>query len=1012
MWVVPAAVLLLAAGYSRLTDPARLRQRAVDLLRQLPLEGAEVAHVSYSPWGGLQLVGLELRPRSPTPWYATVGDVPPLLHVTQARVACSPAGLLLGRLRPTAVELDGVALTLVVDPLRPASDWPVRASEFDRAQWRALADALRAAWPALRLARLDVQILLLEGGRARLFERLVLQATGTADAAQYTLQVERLPAGPQPVARLRWRRFSGELELGLDWLDLANCERLLPGRLRTVFTETGLEGQVRAERLLFRVVLPTREYPAVTPDLALTTAEVHLRNIRSAIPLEAVRPGEIRTPREAFLQLDAGTAVLTYQADAPAAPGRLRLRAEGRINGGAAALSLTTTAQVVPRIVRQLADPPGAAGAPLLSLAEVVHAEGRLDELELPTRRTAPRFLQSPYLPHPLVVALEDYDARGRVRVTARVLPPSAGLDGDDPHRLDLVVEGLGAKCCYWQFPYEFDDVYGRVHLRAGRLHLENLRARHGAAWVTASGLINSTNSWAGFELTVSGRNVALDADLYRALPPQYQEAWQRAAPLGACDVLARLYRPDGTPESGPAAASVQVDARLLRGSLALGDGRRLTSASGPIAVRDGTIQLLDLHGIADGAELTLSGVLSAGGPLRANVRVGAADAAVDYETTLGGSDAAARETIRFRGTADVWGRVWGANDRLESHYAVRLKRGTLIGHDPTRPWDATGGWVIVQGDRQHVIDFAATQGAARLAGTGTLPVHGHPQVAAELNLRAETPALDDLLRQYVPRGWREAAAEFGLEGAGDVALRWQGDPPPAGPRAEISVRAATLVPRAVPVRLRDAILELQLAADRFELRSAAARWGEAGRIVARGAGTWRDGRLEARGTLDARQLRFTSELTAAAPPIVRRLLERLSPSGEFDLVLEEIRASDVSGARVVELTGRLPLRGAGLTAGFELRELTGTLVGTCTLGPKDAVRLAADVSLPSGRLGRWSLADWHARLTAEAGERWVRLDDVRGRLCGGPVLGAVRLDPATGEYELSIVLELSLIHI
>jgi hypothetical protein len=89
-----------------------------------------------------------------------------------------------------------------------------------------------------------------------------------------------------------------------------------------------------------------------------------------------------------------------------------------------------------------------------------------------------------------------------------------------------------------------------------------------------------------------------------------------------------------------------------------------------------------------------------------------------------------------------------------------------------------------------------------------------------------------------------------------------------------------------------------------------------------------------------------------------------------------------------------------------ELTDVEGELRGSAALGPERPWELKADFSIRKGVLAGRPIERWEGQLRHTPGDRWVRLDDLRGRLCDGDALGEFTIDPETGEYELSLTLQ------
>lgn len=1021
IWATLAVAALIFGAYAHLTNPARLRIRVLEALRTLPVGNVEIGAVTFSARGRLELSDLVLSPLHVVPFYRPPAGArtPPFLRIGSAQVACGLGDLLLGRFRPERIELRRVALAIVCSPEHLADEAAAEHADADaRLLWRRLS-AADVGLPPVSVRQADVQVFVVERGRPQLVQRQLLSADGRATADGYVLRLDHRPVRDEPLAELRWDQPAGVGALRLDWVDLETVARFLPAPAAESVTRVGLAGRALLDHLVIH--LPPTRSDGDPSHAWLGPVVVRFADLRCALPLEDYEGAPAAVARAGplggcFLQLTGGQGTFAYHPAERGSPGQCEVSVQGQLRGAATSLHARTQAALLEHVWAAQLAPAGTGKRPSVSVDDIVQAEFRVDGIELPTAESHPAFVRSQRLSGPVVAALRDYRPRGKVNLRLRIQPSEAGAGAAPPRsgaaRFEGEIEALGASCRYRHFPYDFEDVHGILRLSQGRLLLEQLTGRHGTGVVRGDGVVNSTRSWAGFDLRFHGQDVPLDAELYAALPERYRLVWRQSSPLGLCDALVAVRRPDGTAEAGPADADVQVQADLLHGSLAIGDGRRLDHVDGRLTVSNGLVRIENLHGYDGDTGVRLDGeVRLVDGDTHTDLRVQVHDLEIDHTAVLAASGTDDAMEVRFEGQADVWGRVHGAarDGGQQRSLTVRIKAGELFGRAPDRRWSVRDGLVRVQNGAHDILSFTCEQAGSRLELAATLPDVHEPGAPLSLRAHAQTTAIEALYPQFLPTRWSELIDQLGLAGAADLAVALQAGETIGGAGqqvADITIRAAQMQPQLLPLDLRNVAGELTLAPGSFRVARATADLGARGRVLVtqHEAGTWRAGEIDATFAVAANDVVLDSELIRALPGAAPQLLERLGLAGEIDAALSSVSVSG-GAPRTWRLEGRLPLREVALALGLDVTIGTGELSGSCTITPQGEVEAELGFRIEQGRLAGRTIEDWEGLIRHAPGARSVQLENLRGRLGDGAVQGALYVDPDTADYELSATL-------
>ena len=112
-------------------------------------------------------------------------------------------------------------------------------------------------------------------------------------------------------------------------------------------------------------------------------------------------------------------------------------------------------------------------------------------------------------------------------------------------------------------FPYTITDAAGVMTVTPGRIGLRDLRGRHGKTPVVLRrGEVLTSGGTFGLDLKeIVATNVAMDRDLYAALPPDLKEVWKSLKPTGTADVTLALRQ--GLPgQKGKTDYRLEVDAK------------------------------------------------------------------------------------------------------------------------------------------------------------------------------------------------------------------------------------------------------------------------------------------------------------------------------------------------------------------------------------------------------------------------------------------------------------------
>lgn len=1002
VWSGVALFVVLAAGYLYVTRPAALRAKLTMLFARLDLRVEHIGAISFSLTDGLAVHDMLVEAEGESPLYAAdrVSNPPALLRVPRARVRIDPWSLLTGEPRIREIKLKSPMISVVWPAwgtnqlARTGGDFHFRAPSQDPNEL-----------PRLSIEGADIAVYLVKDGRLRLQRRWLVngvgQVEGGASAASYLLRFDQVGGAVSAVddyacslAELSWRGDALIAKLG--WVDLETAQSLLPRAWRTDLAELDLAGRARASRL-------------VVEGSGIVEAEVRLDQVSFSAPIETEANLD---PGDRYLQVADVGGVLRYlatsSASGPATPairrGDVDVRLSGQIGEAPANLSLN--------ILGARLDANGDGDAPVSGLFGMAGVGARhiemsvdVDALELPTADAHPAFVTSERLPGVVRSSLRKYAAEGPINFHLRVWNEDAG----DDWRYSGEIEGAGASCTYYRFPYRVEDVRGSVRFSNQGVVFDGLGGRHGSGRLRMDGRLADTSSWTAFELTFTGRNIATDADLYEALPQNYQKLWRHADPVALCDVTTVLRREQGSAKEGSRKTDVKVDARLLAGSIKLLNDDKLDNVSGVLHIADDTVELDGLQGDMGGALVRLDGELSLdeNGSPKYDLRVEAAGAALDRVSEVRDGSGHSVGRIRFDGVGDIWGRINSDASNSSRRYTVHVTDGVLSGFDETPGWDHVEGWLTLSDREQRILSLKASRDAGTLSVSGALPGQLGLDRPIDLELQARDADLKRLTPQLVPGRWSHVREALGLAGGGELSARFY-------PRehadsrvrqaADVRISAERMKPTPVPLDLRDIEAHATLHAGGFELHKATARYGKDARMEISGAGGWSEDDNWSDISIEAWDLDLSAELIEAFPTPLSSLLKRMSPSGRVHLKLDRMH---LRGLEKLEwnVAGDLLLDEAELQIGARLSDFHGELGGSCQVLAGGGVRLETEFKIARGLLSDRPIERWEGRLISDPENPLLHLKDARGRFCDGEVVGFATIDPDASTYELAFTL-------
>jgi len=995
IWI--AALLIMAGGaaYAYFTRSQALRDRLVKGLNEINLSVASLDTISFSPWRGLRIQGLVVTAE---PSALDASSAPPLVKIPYARVSIDPWLLLIGGFRPREVLLEDPAVTLV---------WS--EAETERTEPRGVSGiptiSSPPAWaPRIRVDGARLRIVALEHGRyvtrreyaVEGWGRFVPGVSPTA-SEDYELRLFMTAGSKQnagaTMAQVRWsgRRLTAQF----GRLDLVREQILFPTPLARLCRELRLKGDVRVTE-------------AALDSRGVARVVLQGDGLGCLLPIET----NVQDPsQDRFAGLADVCATLTFDRadksddEAPyGLHGSVVAKLEGRLNDAAVVVDMSVTEFAVQPDTTELSVADNEDSILPAIRFGPSHTEITLEGLTLPNLQDNADFVTSEQLPSSLRSWIRKYDASGRVNL-------HISLDDDgmgDGVRFEGRLETLDGACRYYGFPYRISDARGGVRFSNDGVFFEGLRGRHGASRIQLDGRLLNSKSWTGFDLVFHGRNIVTDADLYTALPTRYQALWRQAAPIGLWDVEVRLHRDDGSEETGSCPTDVRVDARLLAGSLRLGEDRLLENADGLIRIAEGRVVLEDLYGYLDGALVCVNGVLAPSATEDAsphNLHIEIADAKLQRTSAVYDQEGRIVGEFKFEGVGDVWAQL-GPGREAEDHYAVHVADGFMSGFGAGEPWGDAHGWITIEGENQNIREFEARRAGGSLSISGIAPRRMGVDQPANIDLTAEDEDLERLLRQVVPGQWSNIHEALGLRGEGFIAAHFrpnEADGAPGRQIANIELNAAGMRPTPIPLELHDVKARLTLDAEGFELHQADARRGDRGVIQANGHGGWEAGRFWTDIGVIGRDLELDEELLAALPQALGAFLRRLAPSGRLQLTLDQILLNQPEADQVT-VVGRMEIDEAGLQVGLPLTNYSGRLSGTCEVKPGGEVMFDAAFAVEKGILAKRSIANWEGRISSASEDRIIRIEDVNGEFCDGGLIGFAEIDPES-QFELSFTL-------
>lgn len=978
-------------GYRWLVDPVRLRGMVIFALQSVGIEQPIIGSVEFILPAEIQIAHLELPYADARQFGLPIdyADMHAATRIEGARLRFNWLNLLAGRIWPESATIDSAVVRIERREFEAAADGgAANSAPIPEGRVDALHVPRRASYPAdalpmIRINDLEVHLVQVEPTISRLVSRWrgrVAGEPGNVNQAGGTPRYEFVVTdhmaqdeieGPAQRFAIRWLRDG--LDASMAGVQLNTIAFLLPDSIVTSLRQFDLHGALSVEKAAIR-------------GTRLESVTARLSHVDFCLPMEAATPPGQRLFPFSDIRIDAKlddptarTAVVTLTGRVRGAPLNANLRLESTndtSNNAAAANSLRYTATV------------------------------DVQDIQIPEYAEHPEFFGDANIPRGLRNFMRDYDPSGPFALRCTVAGGAEIVDNNlelrEMTRIDGVVEPRGARAMYNEFPYPLSDVRGALRIVDGAFDLDGISGTHGGARIRVDGHVDHSGPWTGLNLRIRADNMAMNSDLYEALPRSYRKLWAGTSPIGIADVFATVSRPDGQSINRPLPLDVHIETRWLNATFNADDNLRLSDADALITIGD-RLEIHDLHGYDGDAAVRVGGYVdsgSSGGRNAAELRIEAHDMPLHRESSAIGDGAVDADTcgmVAFSGVADVWGTsrsdVSGAP---RERYAAHVKSGTLRTSSGDCAWPDTRGWVVTDADRLRILQLDGGHDGDRISGFGDIPLHCD---ALQIDLSAIDENLSEFLMCTAPPALAPTIAMLGLSGPGAITLCWRN----AANHSVLNVYAAAAEanPSALPLQLADLSGLLLTDGGYIQLDDLTARIGSTGSLVASGGGTW-----------DVPRRDMTFHIGAAEVPLDDALWSLITGQTPQNGDGTSAAGGTVDATLTAQLTNGCRLDGTVEVADFRgdvgllLEDCDGTISGTANLPQDEPPVLDLGFEIEVGKLAGRAISGWRGRIVRDPDRPVLQVRDVQGMICGGALHGDAEYDPATQRYEISVTLK------
>jgi len=375
-------------------------------------------------------------------------------------------------------------------------------------------------------------------------------------------------------------------------------------------------------------------------------------------------------------------------------------------------------------------------------------------------------------LPTSYASVWEDLSPQGRASMLVRTQRTAELQPGAETvqvkHRTDVVLL-LDGHCSvmYDDFPYRVFNVFGRVEIGQGRVHIdrgEPIRGRAGPMRCIIYGdVIDLRDPPVQVDLTIEAVNVPLDKTLFAALGDKQRTRLEQLSLEGiAPEVRARVIRQKGERLTYDVDATVDDVAFRLK-LLPL----PITSAAGEVAISPERVVMKSLQGIYDRTPVHFAGQVFLGDRLGIDMEVDASSVYLDKALATVGSSAMRKVYEQFEPNGRAAIRVSFRQNMPEQapgdlDYRVVIRPMDLALRYVGFPYltHAVGGKAIVTPGRVelHGILLRKNEMQGIISGTVLMDAKGEQ---ADLRLQVRDMAIDQELLAAVPAGLAPLAGRF-----------------------------------------------------------------------------------------------------------------------------------------------------------------------------------------------------------------------------------------------------------